>query len=192
MNGLTLHFFGPYSFQNGENSLFHSPYAESEGVYLWVIKDKTRNLNYIHYIGETVSFAKRQREHLINIMGLNYMVLDAESAVQGIEKVLWKGMWRDRSMNGAGKALEAYDSVSSKVTDYISVIDVYFAPTNMKSDIRRHIEGSIGWNLRNNHPECKVFYPDDNRVGTKFEKLGETITITSDEPILGLDSEIII
>ena len=190
MTSKTLHFSGPYSFRDGDISLFHSPHAKSEGIYLWVIKDRTTNQNYIHYIGETKSFAKRQSEHITHILGLDYMILDAESAVRGVEKVLWKGMWRDRTLGRIEKTLATYDSLSSKVTDYISIVDVYFTPTNLPSDIRKHVEGSIGRNLRDDHPDHTLFYPDDNHIGTKANKLGETITITSDEPILGLDSEI--
>jgi hypothetical protein len=52
MEQIRLHFFGPYSFVKGDKSLFHSPYANSEGIYLWVMKDREKNRNYIYgYVG---------------------------------------------------------------------------------------------------------------------------------------------
>jgi len=184
----SLHFSGPFSFQAGERSLFHSQFAKSEGIYIWVNKDKVRNLNYIHYVGETTGFARRHREHITHILSMNYYTLDAEAAMRGEVSILWRGMWRDKTEDAVANTLAAYQSLSSKVLDYVSTIDVYFAPTTYDMYTRRHVEGSIGWNLRNNHPEHKRFYPDDNRVGTKKKKLGVMLSITSDEPILGLDN----
>ena len=157
-----LHFFGPYSFMKGDKSLFHSQYANSAGIYLWVIKDKKNNLNYIEYVGETDDFAKRQREHIIHILGLNYRILDAQSAMQGVPKIIWNGMWRDKTEDAAGKTLENYESINNQVMQYVKIIDVYFAPTKFPTDVRKHIEGCIGMNLRNKYPDLKISYPDDN------------------------------
>ena len=190
MTQTSLHFSGPFSFLKGENSLFHSKHSEDEGIYLWVIKDTENNINYIHYVGETTGFASRQREHLIRILGLDYCVIDTTLARQGVHKMIWKGMWRDKSKDAAGKALENYDTVSQHVVEYIGIIDVYFAPIKLPNSIRKHIEGCVGWNLRENHEESTTFYPRDCRVGRSKTPLNEILTISSDEPIAGLDSEI--
>jgi hypothetical protein len=185
-----INFSGPYSFLKGDNSLFNSEFTQDEGIYLWVIKDTKHNINYIHYVGETIRFAKRQREHIINILGLNYYIIDADFARQGEHKILWNGMWRDRTNNAPGNAIDIYDSLSKDVEKYLSCIDIYFAPTDFSRNIRRHVEGSIGWNLRNNHYDLTVFYPDDNHIGTMKESLNEIIDINSSEPIAGLDNKI--
>ncbi|MEN6572367.1 MAG: hypothetical protein ABFD24_11030 [Anaerolineaceae bacterium] len=190
MESMTLHFHGPYSFFLGDRSLFHSDYARDEGVYLWVIKDRSADINYIHYVGETTCFAKRQKEHAIQILGLNYQILDPESAVLGKHVIVWNGMWRDKSMDAIGRALEEYPSISQLLLEYIKLIDVFFAPTKLTNEIRKHLEGCIGWNLRNKHPDHKFFYPDDNHIGTLPNKLGHKLIITSDEEILGLDNEL--
>lgn len=188
MEDISIYFNGPMTFLEGDRSLFQSKFTESAGIYLWVIKDKN-DINRIHYVGETFQFAKRQREHIIQILGLNYRIIEAISAREGREVIVWNGLWRDRSNQAVGLALERYESLSHEIMDYIQVIDVYFAETDVPVDIRKHIEGSIGWNLRNNHPESKLFYPDDNHVGTRKEKVGITLFITADEEILGLDPE---
>lgn len=190
MTQKSIHFFGPYSFLKGKTSLFHSEYSQDEGIYLWVIKDTNNNINYIHYVGETTKFAKRHKEHLIQILGLNYYIIDANLAKQGIQKIIWNGMWRDKSKDAASNTLENYGIVSKHVIKYVECIDIYFAPTKFPRDLRRHIEGCIGWNLRNKYPKLTRFYPDDNHVGTSTDQLNEKIAISSDEPIAGLDCEI--
>lgn len=185
-----LHFFGPFKFTRGSNYLFDSEYNKAEGVYIYTIKDELNERNLIHYIGETSSFAKRQREHLIQMTGLNYRILDPEKARQGIETTIWKGLWRDRTNAGVANLLDNYDTISQKVVEYIGLINVYFAPTTLPTDIRRHIEACIASNLRTNYPNLKTFYPDDNRTVMKKDRLGKTISITADEIISGLDTQL--
>ena len=187
-----LQFHGPYSFFNGPNYLFDSEFANSEGIYLWVIKNQKDNVNYIEYVGETTHFSGRQKEHLIQIIGLNYRIIDKDAASSGELKVIWNGLWRDKTKEGVGKLLDEYTEISQHVLGYISLLNIYFAPTNLDKYLRKHIEGCIGWNLRNKYPQYKAFYPDDNRVGTFPEKLGKILHIHLPEPIFGIDSDLLI
>jgi hypothetical protein len=189
METMRLHFNGPFSFIREENYLFESKFADDAGIYLWVIKDTEHNLNYIHYVGQTKEFGKRHREHLIHILSLNYYILDHIQARKGNLEIIWNGMWRDEGSKAAKRTLRVYEDVSRKVLDYIRIIDVYFAPTDFPNDIRRHVEGCIGWNLRSNHPEFKRFYPDDNNIVKWKKGLNERLYITSDQDTLGLDAE---
>ncbi len=187
---LKLDFNGPYSFMKPGNYLFDAPCASSAGVYLWTIRQRRDNSHLIHYVGETVSFAKRQREHLIHILGLNYGILDAEKAQEGIFELVWPGLWRNKSSNGPLLQIEAYQSLHKMVLKYVAILNVFFAEINTETQLRRHIEGCIGWNLRNNHSEKKVLYPDDNHVGIKQERNHGELFISSSENIQGLDTYI--
>ncbi len=101
-------------------------------------------------------------------------------------------MWRDKTTDAVASLLDNYNRVSNSIVAYIELINVYFAPTTFETDLRRHIEGCIGWNLRNNYPDLKIFYPDDNHGGTKANRLGEKLTLILDEPIAGIDNELTI
>lgn len=185
----TLTFHGPFKFTRGEHYLFNTDFIKSEGLYIWTLKDEVDNTNYVHYIGETVCFGRRQRQHLIQITGLNYRIIDADFARQGLEKIVWNGMWRDRTPNAVADLLESYNDVSKKVTDYISLINVYFAPTTVELRLRRHIEDSIGWNFQRKYPELKKFYPGDHPLRTKMHWLGQRLLLNLPEPIAGIDQE---
>lgn len=187
-NSEILDFYGPLSFVRGDNYLFYSDMINKEGIYIWTIKS-SNGTNYVHYIGETISFGKRQREHLIQMTGLNYGIWDAELSKQGISKIIWKGLWRDKSTDAVAVLMENYVDLSYKVTEYISVINVYFAPTTLDTQYRRHIEGCIGWNLRNKYPNLKIFYPDDNHIGAKAHRLGKKLILNLPEDIAGIDRE---
>jgi hypothetical protein len=71
---------------------------------------------------------------------------------------------------------------------YLESLEIFFAPTSLAWDIRRHVEGSIARNLRDKHPDDSLFYPNDNWTFAKRAKLGISVSITSDSPIRGLDS----
>lgn len=189
---IILNFYGPFKFNKGDSYLYDCKFVSSEGIYIWSIKDEQNKINYVHYIGETTLFGKRQKEHLIQIAGLNYRIIDPELARQGVEKIIWNGMWRDKSANAVATLLENYNEVSKKVADYIALINIYFAPTNLEKHLRRHIEGCLGWNFRKKYPELKRFYPNDNHIGTKSQRLGKKLIISLPEDVAGIDREQII
>jgi hypothetical protein len=190
MADLELHFDGPYTFAAGDRSLFHSSCATAAGVYLWTFRQQNDGGHLIHYVGETISFAKRQREHLIHVLSLNYGMFDPEKAQHGIAEILWPGLWRKKSADGPAECLEAYGALNEVVKRYVQALNVFFAPTTVEPLLRKHVEGCVGWNLRMRHPEHKVLYPDDNHIGTSKDKTNGFLHITSAEPIRGLDAEI--
>lgn len=186
---ITLTFHGPFTFTKGKNYLFNTGLLKKEGLYIWTIKDEVDHLNQVHYIGETGYFARRQRQHLIQMTGLNYPILDANFARQGLKKVIWNGMAHDKSRNAAADLLENYNEVSKKVTDYISLLNVYFAPCTFGLRMRRHIQDSIIWNFRTNYPELKKFYTDDSHACIKPLRQGQKLLVNLPEPIAGIDRE---
>jgi hypothetical protein len=143
-----------------------------------------------HYVGETTSLGSRHRDHLIHIFGLNYGIFDVDKARHGVCALLWRGLWRDRSALASLEQLAAYGEVHSQVLRYVAAIDIFFAEFHGERQLRRHVEGCIGWNLRSNHPDCRVLYPDDSRIGTWPERNTGLLHITTSEPIRGIDPEI--
>jgi hypothetical protein len=145
----------------------------------------------IHYVGETGSFASRQREHLIEILGLNYGVFDPAAARRGESIQLWPGLWRDRSSEAPALAIERYRELAPVVIDYIDAMTVFVAPIDGDRTLRRQVEGAIAHNLRINHEKDSALYPPDNHTGVGSQ-LGIFLGITSDEVIAGLDSTLMI
>lgn len=190
MSDIPLNFVGPFTFVAGEKSLFHSPVSQSPGIYLWTIRQRADESHLIHYVGETVSFANRQREHLIQILGLNYGIFDPEKGQQGICEIAWAGLWRNRSPDGPSGAVDAYQALHGTVVNYVNALNVFFAELQVEDRLRKHIEGCIGWNLRVNHPEAKLLYPDDNHIGAMSGRERGNLLISSTGHIRGLDERI--
>lgn len=186
---MELTFYGPFTFTKGAHYLFDTNFLKREGLYIWTIKDEVDKINHVHYIGETGYLARRQRQHLVQMTGLNYPILDARFARQGLKKIIWNGMARDKSRNAAADLLENYDEVSKNVTEYIGLINVYFAPTSLGLRMRRHIQDSIIWNFRTNYPELKNFYSDDSHASIKPLRQGQKLIVQLPEDIAGIDRE---
>jgi hypothetical protein len=125
---------------------------------------------------------------LVHILGLDYGIFDPKEARKGIQERLWSGMWRDKSPDGPARVLEQYGQLTAVVLEHVASLMVFVAPIDGNRELRRHVEGSIGWNLRNNHMDCKALYPDDNHIGTSATKMAILLEISSDEPIAGLDA----
>ena len=188
MTSISLTFKGPFTFIGGDNSVFHSPFTDSPGIYLWTIKQRQDNSHLIHYVGETTSFGNRHREHLTRILGLDYGIFAPDKAQEGIRELLWDGLWRDKSPDGSSKQIKAYQKVHDDVIRYLAVLSIFFAKLTTDTQNRKHIEGCIGWNLRNNNPKDTMLYPDDNRVTTMTEKNHGELLVTSPVFIRGLCS----
>jgi hypothetical protein len=101
-------------------------------------------------------------------------------------------MWRDKTANAVANLLESYCEVGKKVIDYIRLINVYFAPTNVQVQWRRHIEACIGWNLRIKHPPLKKYYSDDNRIDKVGQLHGQILSLNLPEDIAGIDKELLV
>ena len=190
MKDIQLHFLGPFTFTTEDASVFECTVALCPGIYLWTIKQNIDGSRLVHYVGETTSLGDRHRQHLTSILGLDYGIFDVDKARHGVCELLWKGLWRDKSPSAPSNQIAAYETIHNQVLRYIAAIDIFFAEFHGEKQLRRHIEGCIGWNLRNNHPDCKILYPDDNQIGTWPDKNSGVLRITSSEPIRGIDPDI--
>lgn len=190
MNDTILNFDGPFTFTDGKDSVFLSRHVKSAGIYLWTHRQKNDGTHMIHYVGEATRFGKRHREQLINILGLNYGIFNSEKTQQGVSELLWRGLWRYNTEDAPCKTISEYRRINAQVVSYVESLCIFFAELNIDGKIRKHIEGCIGWNLRNNHPECRQLYPDDNYVGAMKDKNHVQLIITAPEVIRGLDASI--
>ena len=183
-----LHFHGPFVFSEPGKTIAGCDFAAYEGIYLWTLSNSSAV--YIHYIGETTNFLKRHKDHLTQMLGLNYGLFSPMAVQEQNPQPVYGGAWRDRSPDPLSNTLTNWLNYRDQIVPYIESIRVYFAPTNFEPGVRKHIEGCIARNLREKHAEYSLFYPRDNRTGTKKQKLGVRLAVTCDAPIHGLDSSI--
>lgn len=191
MKSYKLKFYGPLKFGQCKNSLFNHKLANKKGIYLWTIPFE--NKYYIEYIGETgQSFYKRNKEHLIQVMGGNYRVIDMDSLKTGNVNILWNGMWRKGTRDKMNEFINLYVDLAPKLLYYITSVNVFIAPLDCDTRIRRRIEGSIAKYIKEQPSNINKFFPKDVRYW-KIKDDEEPICIQINYPklIVGLPNEII-
>jgi len=183
----TLHFHGPFTFVDHGRGVAACEFAKQEGIYLWTKTDGTRR--FIHYVGETTNFLKRHKEHLTQKLGLNYGVFRADAVAVDDPMPIHGGMWRDKSADPLTATVQAWLGLQREILASVESVEVFFAPTSLTNAIRKHVEGCLARQLRQRHPQEARFYPGDNRTIPR-QMVGQTIRVTSEWPIEGLDAEI--
>jgi hypothetical protein len=184
----SLDFHGPFTFVDRGRGIATSGHADSAGIYLWVLRDGERR--FVHYVGETVRFLTRQKEHLTQILGLNYGIYRADAVAADDPAPIFRGMWRDRSADPMTPTLARWPELQDAVLAYVDALEVFFAPTGtLPVQDRKHLEACIARQLRERHPHEARFYPADNRTIPRSTK-GARIAIRCAVPVMGLDVEV--
>ena len=95
MTPIVAEFAGPFGLASRAHPLlFEQPIAARPGIYLWTIPFQPGGY-LVSYIGETsASFGRRMMDHVIQTMGGNYRICDADLLPMGQVEVLWNGLWR--------------------------------------------------------------------------------------------------
>jgi len=189
MDKYKLVFNGPYTIYS-TNSIFEDTIANEEGIYLWTLQANGKYV--IEYIGETgSSFRQRTKEHIIQVLGGNYRILDASCYQKEEVRVLWNGMWRKGTRDKLGDFISSYTELAPKIVKYIDSINIFVAPIKIDGYMRKVIEGALASYIKDQPEDVTRFYPMDNRTyRPKSNAHKVKIHITSSEAIVGLPSEL--
>ena len=118
----SLHFHGPFTFVDRGRGIASSGFADSEGIYLWVMTDGRRR--FIHHVGEKTDFLKRQQEHLTQVLGLNYGVFAADAVAADDPAPIYGGMWRDKSAAPITRTVAKWLTLPRQIYAYLESLEV--------------------------------------------------------------------
>lgn len=187
MSLFRLHFHGPFSICTDEDDvLAQCPYRDSPGIYLWAVMQPT-GCYRIEYIGQTTtSFYQRTNEHVIQTLGGNYRILDVDQMRDGIQQIVWNGLWRRNTRTLLPEFIRRYETLAPLIRRYLLSELVFVAPIDCAPRIQRRIEGALARHIRS-IPEACVLLPDDIRY--VYRRSGEpclTVSFSADHDIDGL------
>lgn len=189
---VSLEFSGPFKLcGNKAKLLFDQDIAWLAGIYLWTVQFRGGFL--INYIGETgTSFSRRMKDHMIQCLGGNYRICDAERLLEGKKKILWNGVWRKGTRDLLPMFVdEMYVKLAPQIRDYLRVLDVFVAPIEIDRRTRRRIEGSIAFSLREKAEPIGTIVSEDVRYfGRKQNETPIQVSITSSAKLFGLDHQL--
>ena len=159
---LILH--GPYGLcGTHEKILFYEDIGEEAGIYFWTVP-YFKGGSVISYIGETgVSFKQRFKDHMIHTAGGNYRICDPDFEVQGVERILWNGLWRKGTRDKMPEFVSRMIELSPAIKKSLEHSEIYVAPFEGEKRIRQRIEGAIANYIKAQPPPASSLLPTDVR-----------------------------
>jgi hypothetical protein len=143
------------------------------------------------YIGETsASFYKRTKEHIIQTLGGNYQVCDADAMLKGEHKIIWNGLWRKGTRNKLPEFIKKYQKLALEIKNYLMSQVLFVIPFKTDRRSRQRIEAAIAKAILNDK-EASSIMPKDIRFYYKKDKEEPIeVTIESSKIIEGLPEKI--
>lgn len=185
--GSVLEFQGPFHLVGGaELNVFNSEQVKLSGIYLFAVETAHAGM-VVRYVGETgVSFEKRLKEHIIQLMGGNYRIADVESLRQMDERVLWDGLWRRGRTGMIQEFVDNYVELAPYIKTYVEAYRIFLSPLSIRDfnqRQRRLIESALAHHLRK---QKNLMAPD---IRYHLRKKGEesfSFEVTASGSVTGL------
>lgn len=187
---LTVRFDGPHpAYSETKDVLADCKYRKSGGVYFWAIKvDSHFRITHIGQTGTT--FYQRMKEHIINTLGGNYRISDADALARGEIKPLWDGLWRAGTREKLPEFLRRSSELLEMAKRNLKLERIFVAPLDVEDRMRRRIEGAIAKQIRRDKVASSLFPPDIRVLGRLTTETPIPVKIVTPVKILGLPEQL--
>jgi len=190
---LKLILYGPYGLcGKHERIIFYEPIGEETGIYFWTVP-YVQGGSIISYIGETgESFKKRFKDHMIHTAGGNYRIYDPDFEIQGIDRILWNGLWRKGTRDKMSAFVSRLIELAPAIKKTLEHSEIYVAPLASERRIRQRIEGALADHIKAQPPPASSLLPTDVRY-TKRWKDEEPleVRISGADSLLGMPKDLL-
>jgi len=187
---LTIRFDGPHpAYSETNDVLADCKHRKAGGIYFWAIKvgDSFR-LTHISQTG--TSFYQRMKEHIINTLGGNYRISDADALARGEMKILWDGLWREGTRERLPEFLRDSTRLLEAAKRNLKMEKIFVAPIETEDRMRRRIEGAIAKQVRKDKIASSLLPPDIRVLGRLTTEAPLPIRIITPVKILGLPEQL--
>lgn len=160
----TLTFKGPFAL-GGDHApiVFADAIANESGLYVWTVPYAGGGL-IVTYVGETQSsFGQRMKEHTIQTLGGNYRVSDPDQLCQGVDEIVWNGLWRRGTRDKLPEYLDRFTDLAPVIKRQLLAVRVLVAPFQGERRVRRRIEAALAAHIWNQPPPASSLLPRDIR-----------------------------
>lgn len=190
---IRLHFQGPFpACSEAEDVLDGCDCRDSPGLYLWAVEQPTRSFR-VSYIGETArSLYSRNKEHVIQTLGGNYRIIDADLMWQGVERVLWDGLWRLEARGRLPEFLRNYERLAPLIKRHLFGHSIFVSPFTGEDRLRRRIEGALARHLRSDQSASSLFPSDIRYFVRRATEPASSVAFSSDRLVEGLPERLLV
>jgi hypothetical protein len=190
---LKLILYGPYGLcGKHERIIFYEPIGEETGIYFWTVP-YVQGGSIINYIGETgESFKRRFKDHMIHKAGGNYRICDPDFAVQGVERILWNGLWRKGTRDKMPEFVSRITELSPAIKKSLEHSEIYVAPFEGEKRIRQRIEGAIADYIKAQTSPASGLFPTDIRYTKRWnDEEPLHVRISGGDALLGMPKDLL-
>jgi hypothetical protein len=187
---LTVKLDGPHpAYSETKDVLADCKHRKLGGIYFWAIK--VGDAYRITHIGQTsTSFYQRMKEHIINTLGGNYRISDANALKRGESKILWDGLWREGTREKLPEFLRDSTDLFETAKANLKLENIFVAPLEVEDRMRRRIEGAIANHIRKDKIASSLLPKDIRVLGRLTTETPIPVKISASAKILGLPEEL--
>ena len=190
---LTLHFKGPFVLAGKEAPLlFDDAISKRSGIYLWAVPQIDDGL-IVTYVGETAtSFGRRMKDHAIQMLGGNYRVSDPDQLSQGVDAVLWNGMWRPGTRDRLPEYVARVVELAPVIQRTLMLTRALVAPCELDGRARRRIEAALAQHVWSQSPPTSALLPRDIRYhARRGSEAPISLHVVADVEVQGLPAMLV-
>jgi hypothetical protein len=188
---LTFKFNGPFALAACDAPLIFSDAISAEsGIYLWTIPYVGGGF-IVMYIGETQkSFAERMKEHAIQTLGGNYRISQPNRLREGVDEVLWNGLWRAGTRDQLPAFIERTD-LSEPSRQMLRAVRVFVAPFDGDRRLRRRLEAALAQHIWSQPAPASALLPRDIRfLRLAASEAATDVDVATDGHVLGFPARL--
>ena len=129
---------------------------------------------------------------MIHTAGGNYRICDPDFEVQGVERILWNGLWRKGTRDKMPEFVSRIIELAPAIKKSLEHSEIYVAPFEGEKRIRQRIEGAISDHIKAQPPPASSLLPKDVRYyrrGNEEEPVN--VQISGGNALLGMPKKIL-
>ncbi len=184
---LEVGFRGPFTWCDGDASIFTTELGERSGVYLWTVEYYLGG-DLVYYVGETGRrFSTRMLEHFREHMSGGYHLYEPDRFRRGDKVMLWPGRYDSGSRTTVGEFLERFGGLGGAIEELARMYRFWLAPLDVERRLRERIEAAIAGYLYRQPGVVGEFQDKGIRYrGRREGEEGIEVVLEAEGEILGL------
>jgi hypothetical protein len=184
---LNVAFVGPFALAgDGAPLIFGDAVSLRSGLYMWSVPYAGRGF-IVMYVGETgIRFGQRMKEHVVQTLGGNYRVSAPDRLREGVDDVVWDGLWRAGTRDRLPELIERFREVAEISREMLLAVRVFVAPLGADVRLRRRIEAALARHVWSQPAPAWALLPRDIRfAGRRAGDNAIQVHVATAAPVLG-------
>jgi len=128
---------------------------------------------------------------MIQTVGGNYRISDPDLLQQGVDRILWNGLWRKGTRDRMPEYLQRLVEFAPTIQRLFALERVFVVPFHSERRLRQRIEAALADHIKTQPAPISSLLPEDIRYYARRKgKEPVRVHMRSDELIIGLPCDL--